>query len=83
MSSRATGSRAFALVEDDGPGIPKEHSERVFDRFFSHRPDASAAEHSGLGLAIVKAILERRGGGIRTVSSTLGGAAFEVTLQLA
>lgn len=83
VSSRVNGSEAIALVEDDGPGIPEEHGDKVFDRFFSYRPNGRPSEHSGLGLAIVKAILERRGGGIRTVPSSLGGAGFEVRLKRA
>ncbi len=83
VSSKANGREAVVRVEDDGPGIPKEHAERVFDRFFSYRADASRrGDHTGLGLAIVKAILERRGGSIRSLASSLGGAAFEVRLRL-
>ena len=78
VSSKVEGREALAVVEDNGPGIPEEHGDRVFDRFFSFRPDGTPSEHSGLGLAIVKTILERRGGSIRTVASTLGGAGFEV-----
>ena len=83
VSSKANGREAVVRVEDDGPGIPKEHAERVFDRFFSYRADASRrGDHTGLGLAIVKAILERRGGSIRSLASSLGGTAFEVRLRL-
>jgi two-component system OmpR family sensor kinase len=71
-----------ARVEDQGPGIPEEHRERVFDRFFSYRPtDARAREHTGLGLAIVKAVVERYGGSVALVSSALGGTGFEVRLR--
>ena len=83
VSSKVEGREALVVVEDNGPGIPEEHGDKVFDRFFSFRPDGRPSEHSGLGLAIVKAILERRGGSIRTVASTLGGAGFEVRLKLA
>ena len=83
VSSRVERREALAVVEDNGPGIPEGHGDKVFDRFFSFRPDGTPSEHSGLGLAIVKAILERRGGSIRTVPSTLGGAGFEVRLKLA
>jgi len=83
VSSKVEGREALAVIEDNGPGIPEEHGDKVFDRFFSFRPDGTPSEHSGLGLAIVKAILERRGGSIRTVPSTLGGAGFEVRLKLA
>lgn len=83
VSSRVERREALAVIEDNGPGIPEGHGDKVFDRFFSFRPDGTPSEHSGLGLAIVKAILERRGGSIRTVPSTLGGAGFEVRLKLA
>ena len=51
------------IVEDDGPGIPVDQRERVFDRF--HRTDAArdrASGGSGLGLAIVRAIAHAHGG---------------------
>ncbi len=83
VSSKANGREAVVRVEDDGLGIPEEHAERVFDRFFSYRTDASRrGDHTGLGLAIVKAILERRGGSIESHASSLGGAGFEVRLRL-
>ena len=78
-------------VQDRGPGIPPEHLKRVFDRFFSYRPDppeppagrrtdGSRAEHPGLGLAIVKAIVERYGGRVRVENREGGGARFEMRL---
>ena len=79
----AEGSRAVVQVEDEGPGIPQEHRQRIFQRFFSYRPeDAKAREHSGLGLAIVKSILERDGGTITVGEADAGGARFEVRLEL-
>jgi len=84
VSIRSDRDRAVVVVEDEGPGVPLEHRERVFDRFFSYRPDESnAKEHTGLGLAIVKTILERYGGEVALGSSALGGAAFEVRLRRA
>ncbi len=78
-----TGDSASILVEDRGPGIPLEHRERVFDRFFSFRPKNDPGKrHSGLGLSIVKAIAESYGGSVSVVTGTLGGAAFEVRLPL-
>lgn len=79
---RAERERAILVVEDEGPGVPRQHRERIFDRFFSYRPDEpSTGEHTGLGLAIVKSILERYGGEIALVDSSLAGAAFEVRLR--
>jgi two-component system sensor histidine kinase ChvG len=81
VTLRSDAGRATALVEDSGVGIPAEHRAKVFDRFFSYRPNGgSSSGHSGLGLAIVKAIVERYGGEIEIVPSSLGGAAFEVRL---
>ncbi len=79
---RAEGRLAVVRVEDQGPGIPEEHRERIFDRFFTYRPtDRRAREHTGLGLAIVKAVVERYGGSIALVDSSLGGTGFEVRLR--
>jgi two-component system sensor histidine kinase ChvG len=78
----AKGAEAVVRVEDQGPGVPEEHRERIFDRFFTWRPgEGKAREHTGLGLAIVKAALERYGGSISLVRSSLGGAGFEVRLR--
>jgi two-component system sensor histidine kinase ChvG len=72
---------AVVRVEDEGPGVPREHHDRIFERFFSYRPnDAGSKEHSGLGLAIAKTILERYGGSLRLIPSKLGGAGFEVSV---
>ena len=79
---RTEGRQAVVRVEDQGPGVPQEHRERIFDRFFTYRPnDGRAREHTGLGLAIVKAVVERYGGSIALVDSSLGGAGFEVRLS--
>lgn len=71
-------------VEDSGPGVPEEHRGRVFERFFSWRPQESARSHLGLGLGIARAIVERHGGTIELASgSALGGARFVVRWPLA
>jgi len=85
---------AILRVADRGPGIPPEHLQRIFDRFFSYRPAAVGAnteaapanapgprlEHPGLGLAIVKAIVEGYGGTVLASNREGGGAVFEVRL---
>jgi two-component system OmpR family sensor kinase len=58
------------IVHDDGPGIPKDQRERVFDRFY-RCPDAREPG-SGLGLAIVRSVLTRHGASIALSSSHLG-----------
>jgi two-component system sensor histidine kinase ChvG len=73
---------AVVTVEDRGPGLPGEHLDRVFHRFFSYRPNgADAREHMGLGLAIVKAIVEVYGGSVEAGNRPRGtGARFTVRL---
>jgi signal transduction histidine kinase len=81
--SRA-GDDAIVRVRDHGPGIPAEHAERIFDRFFSHRPAQVDArqKHAGLGLSIARAIAERHGGTLDAATHPGGGAVFELTLPL-
>ncbi|MFN8490153.1 MAG: PAS domain S-box protein [Caldilineaceae bacterium] len=65
-------------VSDDGPGIPLEYHERIFQLFQTLKP-RDQVEGSGMGLAIVKKIVESRGGAI-TVKSSMGqGATFRFT----
>jgi two-component system sensor histidine kinase ChvG len=52
-------------VEDDGPGIPPENLARIFERFYTDRPDSEAfGQNSGLGLSISKQIVEAHDGRI-------------------
>lgn len=75
------GPAAVVTVEDRGPGIPEAHLDRIFDRFFTWRPDEPGRNgHTGLGLAIVKAIVEGYGGSIAARNRPEGGARFEVRL---
>jgi len=77
------GDSACVRVEDGGPGIPPEHRERVFDRFFSYRPGASpAGYHTGLGLAIVRAQVENAGGTVVAGDAEGGGACIEIRIPL-
>jgi signal transduction histidine kinase len=77
----AGDDRVRFVVEDDGPGIPAEERERVFDRF--HRTDEArdrASGGTGLGLAIVDAIAKAHGGTVRASASPTGGARIELEL---
>ena len=77
----ATGQEACLSVDDDGPGIPVEERERVFDRFYGRSAGDDAG--SGLGLAIVKAVVDRHAGRIELAQSALGGLRVAVHLPLA
>jgi two-component system OmpR family sensor kinase len=75
----AAAGRIRFVVEDDGPGIPIDQRERVFDRF--HRTDAArdrASGGTGLGLAIVEAIAKAHEGSVRASESPTGGARIEL-----
>ena len=74
---------ARLIVDDDGPGIPTEHREEVFERF--RRLDGartSSSGRSGLGLAIVRSVVEQHGGTVTIGDSPLGGARLTVDLPL-
>lgn len=65
-------------VTDDGPGIAVENLERIFNPFFTTKPDGT-----GLGLSIVHRIVEAHGGRIRATSAPGRGATFELYLPAA
>ncbi len=68
---------AFAIA-DNGPGIPPAMRQRVFDPFFTTRPDGT-----GLGLTVCNRIVTDHGGAIHVGDSELGGALVEMTLPAA
>jgi len=73
------------IVEDDGPGIPPENLETIFERFYTERPQGHEfGNNSGLGLSIARQIVQRAGGRIwaenRAASENRTGARFIVEL---
>jgi len=52
------------IVDDDGPGIRPDAIERIFERFYTDRPEQGFGQNSGLGLSISKQIVEAHGGRI-------------------
>ena len=77
-------AHAVVTIADEGPGIPEEHFERIFSRFFSYRPDQSDdGGHSGLGLSIVRAVVEAYHGTVTAGARSGDGAKLTVRLPLA
>lgn len=89
LSGRRQGNRILVEVSDQGPGIPENKLETIFDRFYSERPEAEKfGTHSGLGLSISKQIVEAHGGQITAVNrqdadGKILGARFLVSLPAA
>ncbi|HEV2727625.1 MAG TPA: HAMP domain-containing sensor histidine kinase, partial [Solirubrobacterales bacterium] len=84
VAARAVGAEVEISVSDDGPGIPAEQLERIFDRFT--RGDAGLTQRvggTGLGLAISKSLVELHGGSIAAESTAGQGSTFHVRLPVA
>ena len=74
------GSQSARLVvTDDGPGIPRQDLERIFERFYQSDA-ARSGEGTGLGLAIARWIAQEHGGRVFAANNPQGGAAFTVEL---
>ncbi len=67
-------------VADDGPGIPEDEADHLFERFYRGQTGRRCARGSGLGLAIVKAIVESHGGTIYVDSETQRGTTVNLLL---
>jgi signal transduction histidine kinase len=79
LTVRTTGRMVRVAVADEGPGIPAQARERVFERFWS---GTDRGGQSGLGLAIARAIASRHGGNLR-VGESEGGCVLLVELPIA
>ena len=88
VAAKSTGQQTVQLtVEDEGPGIPVELRERVFDKFYRAMRDGDSHTHlpsgTGMGLAIAKGIVEAHGGHIRIEDNTGNrGSRVVVTLPI-
>lgn len=81
---RLNAETVESWVADDGPGIPPEAGERVFERFYRvDRARSRDAGGTGLGLSIVKHIIQAHGGEVRLQSEPGKGATFFFTLPVA
>ena len=91
VTGRRLRNQVEVAVEDDGPGIRPDALEKIFERFYTDRPEQGFGQNSGLGLSISKQIVEAHGGRIwaeNRIAATVGadgepqvlGARFVVRL---
>ena len=77
------GDRARVTIADDGPGIPAEARQHVFERFYQVESDATRrAGGTGLGLAIARDFVTLHGGTIAVDDAPGGGARFTIVVPL-
>ena len=92
LSATRQNGEILITIDDNGPGIPPENLDSIFERFYTQRPVAEAfGTHSGLGLSISRQIIEAHGGNIIATNryedgderGAIIGARFEVRLPAA
>ena len=77
VKARQVGGDVEFSIEDEGPGMPDDKLEAIFERFYSDRPesDRTRGKNSGLGLSISREIVAAHGGRIWAENRRKGGAA--------
>ena len=83
IAAARVGDEVRIRVDDEGPGVPEDAREAIFNRFHSIRPEEEHfGRHSGLGLAIARAIVEGHDGEIdvQDRDDAPSGARFTITL---
>ena len=88
LSREPRGGPFVVTIDDEGPGIPEENLESIFERFYSERPIEHFGQHSGLGLSICRQIMETYGGSIsatnrRAPDGRMLGARFTIRVPAA
>jgi two-component system sensor histidine kinase ChvG len=76
------GARAEIRISDDGPGVPSEHCERIFERGFSLRQHRAGESHGGIGLWMARRYLQALGGRIRAENRSGRGLVVRMELPL-
>jgi len=90
VSLRSLGNEAILMVEDEGPGVPPENLTRIFERYYSSRPESGAAvdgidpddQHFGIGLWIVRRNVSAVGGRVEAENRPEGGLRVSVSFPL-
>jgi signal transduction histidine kinase len=81
LSARRAGGLLEIVIDDDGPGIPEDDRERIFEPFYRlDRSRDRATGGFGLGLSIARKAVRLHGGTLRVEGSPLGGARFIISL---
>jgi K+-sensing histidine kinase KdpD len=83
VSSREIEDQVYVMVEDNGPGVPKEEQERIFDKFYRGELGKNQPKGSGLGLYLVKYFVELHSGKIIFDSEPKRGTKVGFRLPLA
>lgn len=79
VSSQRTNTQILRVsIDDSGPGVPEAERGRLFDSFYTTKPDGM-----GMGLPICRSIIEKHGGEIWVETGSAGGARFSFTLPTA
>jgi two-component system OmpR family sensor kinase len=81
LAGRAVAGRAVVTIADDGPGLPPDRLEAVFDRFA--RGEDAVAPGFGVGLALARWVVEAHGGSLRAEAPAGGGLRLVMALPLA
>jgi two-component system sensor histidine kinase BaeS len=79
-AARQQDGRVAIVVGDDGPGVPPDEMNRVFERLYTVRETPGRAVGTGLGLAIVRELAAAMGGAARAEAAPGGGTRFVVSL---
>lgn len=80
IATQLTNGWAELTVRDEGPGIPVEERERIWEPFVRLRADPSRAPGSGIGLAVVRDLVTRMDGEVSVRDAQGGGACFTVRI---
>jgi two-component system sensor histidine kinase KdpD len=81
VSAQIGDGEAIVEVSDDGPGVPEDALDRVFEPFY-RGPSGATPRGTGLGLAVARGLVEAHGGRISVRNRAEGGAVFSFTLPI-
>ena len=77
VTTSAENDRMIVRVSDSGPGVPLEIRNKIFDPYFTTRPDGT-----GIGLSLSHRIIMDHGGSLSVSDSELGGAEFRIEIPI-